>query len=238
MGDFKIKFSKFTDIDCTKSANEEWSSETAPIKLEKNTHDKINDSKPVGGTAHVSYGGTEPDILHVELIIRDTPPKGGGFTDSQLKTFIDDQKFPDIPEDDKAQKKRDKLYDVVKKYDGKEHSPPYVQIVSGDFIFKGMCSSFEEKILTKDKDLNLKAVKITLKFKSTISIELANAAAGRSSPDMTHYYTVKEGETLPIISNKIYGRTSLYLALAKFNNLHSPRFLKAGEKIIIPPLIK
>ena len=238
MGEFKIKFSKFTDKDCTKSANEEWSSETAPIKVEKKTHDKINNSKPVGGTADVSYGGTEPDTLHVELIIRDTPPKEESYTDSQLKKFIDDQKFPDIPEDDKAQNKRDKLYDVVKKYDGKEHSTPYVQIISGDFIFNGMCSSFEEKIISKDKDLNLKVVEITLKFKSTISIELSNAAAGRSSPDMTHYYTVKEGETLPIISNKIYGRTSLYLALAKFNNLNSPRFLKAGEKIIIPPLIK
>ena len=80
MGDFKIKFSKFTDKDCTKSANEEWSSETAPVKIEKKTHDKINNPKPVGGTADVSYGGTEPDTLHVELIIRDTPPKEGGFT--------------------------------------------------------------------------------------------------------------------------------------------------------------
>ncbi len=55
---------------------------------------------------------------------------------------------------------------------------------------------------------------------------------------MTHYYTVKEGETLPIISNNIYGTTQLYIALAKFNKLNSPRSLKAGQKIILPPLIK
>ena len=137
-----------------------------------------------------------------------------------------------------AQYKRDKLFEVIKEYDGTEHSTPYVQIVSGDFIFNGMCSSFEEDIISKDENLKLEVVEIKLKFISTISIELANAAAGRSSPDMTHYYTIKEGETLPIISNKIYGRTNLYLALAKYNNLHSPRFIKAGQKIIVPPLIK
>ena len=79
---------------------------------------------------------------------------------------------------------------------------------------------------------------VILQFESTISPDLAKKKAGNQSPDMTHYYTVKEGESLPYISNKIYGTTQLYLALAKFNNLNSPRSIKAGEKIIIPPLKK
>ena len=236
MSDFKIKFSKFTDKDCTKFANEEWESDTIPKYIKLNKSDKINNAKPVGGTADVSYGGTEPDTLDIELVIRDTMPTY--YDDNSFKSILDNQLFPEIPENLTAQYKKDKLFEVIKEYDGTEHSTPYVQIVSGDFIFNGMCSSFEEDIISKDENLKLEVVEIKLKFISTISIELANAAAGRSSPDMTHYYTIKEGETLPIISNKIYGRANLYLALAKYNNLHSPRFIKAGQKIIVPPLIK
>ena len=113
-----------------------------------------------------------------------------------------------------------------------------MKIIYGDFLFKGICKDFAEKKVQVNSEGKLIVAQVVLKFESTISPDLANKKAGNQSPDMTHYYTVKEGETLPFISNKIYGTTSLYLALAKYNQMNSPRSLKAGERIIIPPLTK
>ena len=62
-------------------------------------------------------------------------------------------------------------------------------------FFNGNALLLKKILLSKDENLKLEVVEIKLKFISTISIELANAAAGRSSPDMTHYYTIKEGDT-------------------------------------------
>ena len=77
-----------------------------------------------------------------------------------------------------------------------------------------------------------------MSFKQTRSNELKVKEEDNSSPDMTHHYIVQYGETLPIISNKIYGSVDLYLELAKVNGLNSFRSIEEGTELILPPLNK
>lgn len=50
------------------------------------------------------------------------------------------------------------------------------------------------------------------------------------------YYTVKEGDCLGIISAKFYGTCKKWQLILDANNLVDERSLRAGMKIIIPPL--
>ena len=56
------------------------------------------------------------------------------------------------------------------------------------------------------------------------------------SPDVTHFRVVKAGDTLPLLSNSVYGDPSYYLTVAQFNGLDDFRNLQAGQKLYFPPL--
>ena len=60
----------------------------------------------------------------------------------------------------------------------------------------------------------------------------------KSSPDLTHVRTIRPGDSIPMLCEDIYGSPIYYLEVAKANNLANFRTLKAGQKIIFPPLDK
>jgi nucleoid-associated protein YgaU len=59
-----------------------------------------------------------------------------------------------------------------------------------------------------------------------------------SSPDLTHIRMVKDGDTLPLMSFRIYGDSKYYLEVAKANNITNFRKLTVGRKIFFPPIEK
>jgi len=59
---------------------------------------------------------------------------------------------------------------------------------------------------------------------------------GKSSPDLSHSWNVRAGDTLPLLSKKIYGSSQYYLLLAQFNNLNNFRNLTPGQELTFPPL--
>ena len=73
--------------------------------------------------------------------------------------------------------------------------------------------------------------KITLSFKGFTDPAQESQVANRSSPDLTHIVTIKEGDTLPLLCDEIYRDSKYYLKVAKANNLVDVRNLKAGNFI-------
>ena len=230
-----IQFESFSDPDCTSSSGDTWESEESPEGLEMEQSNQYNSTEPIGGFPKTTFSAQKPDRLKLTLSIKekDTITLESSDLKSVLKSGDLSKHIGESSEDQIKY-----IKNVIWKYDGSNHQPPFVKIIYGDFLFKGICKDFAEKKVQVNSEGKLIVAQVVLKFESTISPDLANKKAGNQSPDMTHYYTVKEGETLPFISNKIYGTTSLYLALAKYNQMNSPRSLKAGERIIIPPLTK
>lgn len=229
-----IEFESFSDPDCSSSSGQKWETLESPKSLDLDQSNEYTSTEPIGGFPKTTFSAKKPDKLSLSFVIKEKDTLI--LSESDLKAVInsgDVSKHVGDSADDQIKA----LKAVIWNYEGDIHQPSYVKIVYGDFLFKGICKDFSEKKINVNREGKLIVAEVTLQFESTISPDLANKKAGKESPDMTHYYTVKEGETLPIISNKIYGTTNLYLALAKFNRLNSPRSLKAGEKIIIPPLI-
>ena len=59
-----------------------------------------------------------------------------------------------------------------------------------------------------------------------------------NSPDLTHLRDVREGDTLPLLANDIYGTPQLYLEVARANKLINFRRLRAASRLSFPPLDK
>ena len=80
--------------------------------------------------------------------------------------------------------------------------------------------------------------KVDASFKESKENQLRQAEENKSSPDLTHLRTVQEGDTLPLMTERIYGSDTYYLEVAKYNNIRHFRKLKAGTQIAFPPIAK
>jgi LysM repeat protein len=132
----------------------------------------------------------------------------------------------------------DKLAKVAYLYNGTMHSPPYVKITWGSLIFKGVCTAFTTNYTLFQPDGTVLRATVDMTFKSTVDPKTKGQQAANSSPDLTHMRTVKAGDTLPLMSYQVYGDSSYYLEIARFNGLNDVYNIKPGEQLYFPPLKK
>ena len=127
---------------------------------------------------------------------------------------------------------------VVFDYNGNEHRPNYLIISWGALLFKGVLTQMDITFkLFKADGTPLRAT-ANAKFKGFIEDNLRVAIENNSSPDLTHVRVVQEGDTLPLMTYRIYGDSKYYLEVAKANRLSNFRTLKVGQKIFFPPIEK
>jgi hypothetical protein len=110
------------------------------------------------------------------------------------------------------------------------HSPNKIQVKWGDFSFIGHLESVTIKYTLFDNSGN------PLRAELNTSFFIEQKSNNLSSPDLTHYREVHEGDTLPLLSREIYGTSRHYLLIAEANKLDDFRQLKAGTKLYFPPL--
>ncbi|WP_428069594.1 CIS tube protein [Chryseobacterium gambrini] len=123
-------------------------------------------------------------------------------------------------------------------YDGNIHKPFDVTITWGILSFEGVLNSFTvDFTLFSPEGYPLRAI-IKAKFTGSTEIKLTEAKAKRNSPDLSHKRTVQAGDTLPLMTKRIYGDSKYYLEVAKVNNLINFRQLKPGTELYFPPIEK
>lgn len=127
---------------------------------------------------------------------------------------------------------------VILEYNGTEHKPNYLKIAWGSLLFKGSLTemTIEYKLFRPD-GTPIRAI-AKGKFKGVVEDELRAKQQNNQSPDLTHTRIVKAGDTLPLMSFRIYGDSKYYLEVAKANKLINFRKLKIGQTIFFPPLQK
>jgi hypothetical protein len=69
-------------------------------------------------------------------------------------------------------------------------------------------------------------------YSSSISLSRTSATTAKQS---TQFVTVSEGESLPSLCNRIYGRSDYYLDVARYNGIFAFRKLKTGSRLKFPP---
>jgi hypothetical protein len=131
-----------------------------------------------------------------------------------------------------------KFNKIVYDYDGQQHKPKAVQIVWGKLVFYGKLRALSYQFkLFKSDGTPLRAL-ANVTFENHRNDFLREAIQKTSSPDLSHIRTVQEGDTLPLMCYRIYGDSSLYLEIARVNNLQNFRKLEAGMQLQFPPLEK
>ncbi len=123
-------------------------------------------------------------------------------------------------------------------YQGDIHKPYELQINWGALELKCILTKLDiDYKLFNPQGFPIRAV-ATLTCKQSTSEVLRLAKEKKSSPDLTHIRTVKEGDTLTLMSYRIYGDPKYYLEVARANNLLNFRSLEPGTELIFPPLDK
>ncbi len=132
----------------------------------------------------------------------------------------------------------DAFYKATGQVAGPIHKPYNVILNWGSFEFKGVLAEFTvEYKLFDNQGQPLRAIG-KAKFSESISPKLEAAEKKNESPDVTHKRTVKDGDTLPLMTEKIYGDSKYYLEVAKVNGLINFRQLIPGQELFFPPLEK
>ena len=79
--------------------------------------------------------------------------------------------------------------------------------------------------------------RISLQFVSHVSKETMELKNYNQSPDMSHIFTIREGDSLPLMSEDVYNDSKYFLHIAELNELTNFRNLEVGAKLLFPPLI-
>lgn len=123
-------------------------------------------------------------------------------------------------------------------YNGSTHQNNALIIAWGPLLVKCKLSKLDiDYKLFNASGYPIRAV-ATITCLNTISDYERRALENRQSPDLTHIRYAKAGDTLPLMTYRIYGDSKYYLEVAKANNIMSFRRLKAGQKIVFPSLQK
>ncbi|MCH2193503.1 LysM peptidoglycan-binding domain-containing protein [Kordia sp.] len=145
-------------------------------------------------------------------------------------------------QDDQASEKNvvteiDKIKELVT-YKGEMHMPYELEIAWGSLNLKCFLIKLDiDYKLFNTKGYPIRAV-ATLTCKDSTADKLRQAAVNKQSPDLTHIRRVQEGDTLPLMSYRIYGDPKYYLEVARVNNLLNFRNIEPGTELFFPPLNK
>lgn len=132
----------------------------------------------------------------------------------------------------------EKFKKVTYDYEGDQHKPNYLIVSWGSLVFN--CFLAEMTVEYKLFGSNGKPIRamVKAKFKDFVAEQKRVAKENKRSPDLTHYRTVQEGDTLPLMTFRIYGDSKYYLEVAKINKLTNFRKLKVGSQLVFPPIQK
>lgn len=132
----------------------------------------------------------------------------------------------------------EKFKKIVLDYNGNQHKPNYLMISWGSLLFKGSLKDIEITYKLFKPDGTPIRASIRATFKGFIEDNLRVARENNNSPDLTHIRVVGEGDTLPLMTFRIYGDSKYYLEVAKANKLVNFRKLTPGQQIYFPPIEK
>lgn len=131
-----------------------------------------------------------------------------------------------------------KFETVVYTSDSKEHCPRQLLLRWGTLVFRCVLSTVSYRFtLFKPDGTPLRAV-ATCNFCESVSDAERTRKENFNSPDLTHLRDVQDGDTLPLLAYRIYGKAQLYLEVARVNKLVNFRRLRAASRIAFPPLDK
>ncbi|MFA0964165.1 LysM peptidoglycan-binding domain-containing protein [Roseivirga sp. BDSF3-8] len=130
-----------------------------------------------------------------------------------------------------------KFKDAAYNYIGETHETPYLKVTYGSHIeFNGRLQTLNITYeMFKPNGDPLRA-KLLCNFTTAEDRKTNVKKNSANSPDLSHLVTVKEGDNLPMMCERVYGDSTKYLDVARINNLVNFRNLKPGTELLFPPI--
>jgi len=214
----KIKILAFEQPDYSSSSIDEFSAFINPAELTLSNEIEYETTQGHGTTgARMNFKKEKPGDITISFMLDGTGAVG--------RTLDVQGKIEDF--------KR------VTGFNGNIHRPNYLMIMWGSIEIKKCILknvSIVYKLFRPD-GTPLRAL-INAVFTDNIDDQSRVAAERKTSPDLTHLKVVSEGDTLPLMTFKIYGDIKYYLEIAQINNLDDFTCLKPGQKLFFPPFEK
>jgi hypothetical protein len=135
-----------------------------------------------------------------------------------------------------VRKKVDKFLKVCYLMDGSKHRPNLLSLYYGGAQVSCYLVSLDVHYLAFAKSGVPVRAELDCVFRTYEEDPVGRGS--KSSPDLTHAITTKQWETLPMLSEQIYGDPHLYVQIAEANGLDHFRKLRPGGKLYFPPTQK
>jgi len=161
--------------------------------------------------------------------------KGGGQNLFELNFFFDGT---GVISKDKVDDQIQEVKDLMYEYNGDIHEPNYLRVYWGtQSLFQGRLKNWNVNYTMLDMDGTPLRAEVTATLVESISAKKKALEEKKNSADLTHVRTVLDGDSLPLMCYRIYGDSSFYMKVARYNELVDFRAIKPGDVIVFPPVI-
>jgi len=212
----KFKIVQYRDDRFENPSGEEMEVPINPSKYSNNVTIQYNEEQEQGTQGNnPPYANTPPEEMQFEFVF-----DGTGVVPNSRNVEDDVRKFKKL------------TYAV----DGDIHRPNFLKIIWGPLSFNCVLKSLTINFtLFKPDGVAIRAT-LSATFMCVLEEERRAVEQGNNSPDLTHIRYSKEGDTLPLMTYRIYKKASLYPQVAKYNGLVNFRRLKPNTRIVFPPI--
>jgi hypothetical protein len=132
--------------------------------------------------------------------------------------------------------------DLALKFQGISHATNFIKIVwgrtGGDMVFQCQLRDFTVKYTLFKPDGTPLRAEVAAVFEEYWDAATRAKRDKKSSPDLSHRILVKQGDTLPMLSYRIYGESRFCFQVAAINRLPNIISIKPGQRLLFPPLKK
>lgn len=125
--------------------------------------------------------------------------------------------------------------DLAYKFNGEAHSPNYLKVLWGDFVFACQLTSLAVEYLMFNPAGTPLRARLKLSLRQHQTPEEVTRKAGKKSADLTRTRIVTAATALPLMAFEAYRDVGLTVALARANDLDDLMHLAEGAAIVFPP---
>ncbi len=170
--------------------------------------------------AKLRYARTDPSQLELTLV--------------EDGTGVDVQGIPGFGRQS-VEERIEQFLDCAYRYHGEIHEPNYLNVRWGVIDFDCRLRNLDVSYDLFDRDGKPLRAELRTTFVADLDSVRRAKKENKKSADLSHRRTVRAGDTLPLLTRRIYGTADPYLAVARFNQLDDFRHLAPGQTLVFPP---
>jgi len=222
----KLKISAFEDVERKKEIEPAFEAMFNPQSLSQTYGIRYKHGRAVGGaTQSATFVREEPSSLRLNLLL-----DGTGVEEMGLVNLFSS---PETVQD-----RIDHFLAIAYRSQSPTHEPSFLSVKWGAIDFSCRLTSVTINYTSFDRKGAALRAELDITLTSDEEIKKQQNRLSFNSPDVSHARLVRGGDTLPLMTQAVYGSTAPMLRVARANGLDHIRGLAPGLTLIFPPLAR